>query len=202
MYSLKDTERVPIDSPFATTKREFSEPGQFRQYAKNRSKITVQIPGQPPGKNLAAHVKSNFLTVYPLRCRHSGSNPEMSDIEFITVAKVGAIAEGTGETFTVKGRMVAVFCENGEYQAIDDLCPHMGASLAGGYREDGVVACPWHAWRFRTCDGTWCDNPKLKVDSFPVRVVDDEIQVAVPPKVSDPPGSDNSSTDSNPSDPA
>lgn len=105
-----------------------------------------------------------------------------NDPNYITVAKVGAIADGTGESFTVNGRIVAVFNEGGAYQAIDDLCPHMGASLAGGHLEDGVVSCPWHAWRFRTCDGTWCDNPKLKIDSFPVRVVGDEIQVAVPPK--------------------
>jgi len=101
--------------------------------------------------------------------------------EFTTVAKVGAIAEGRGETFTVDGRLVAVFLENGQYFAIDDLCPHMGASLGAGEVIDGVVACPWHAWRFKVCDGTWCDNPRIKIDSFEVRVVDDEIQVRVSP---------------------
>jgi nitrite reductase/ring-hydroxylating ferredoxin subunit len=99
--------------------------------------------------------------------------------EFITVAKVGAIAEGKGETFAVDGRLVAVFNDGGAYHAIDDLCPHMGASLGAGEVHDGVVACPWHAWRFRVCDGTWCDNPKLKIDRFEVRVVGDEIQVRV-----------------------
>ena len=103
----------------------------------------------------------------------------MEEAEFVSVAKVGAIADGSGESFAVKGRMVAVFNENGQYQAIDDLCPHMGASLAEGHLEDGIVICPWHAWRFKTCDGTWCDNPTIKTDSFPVRVVGDEIQDAV-----------------------
>lgn len=104
----------------------------------------------------------------------------MSDViesEFTTVAKVGDIAEGTGTAFAVNGRMVAVFNNGGSYQAIDDFCPHMGASLAGGHLQDGVVTCPWHAWRFRVCDGTWCDNPRIKIDAFEVRVVDDEIQV-------------------------
>ena len=100
--------------------------------------------------------------------------------EFVTVAKVGEIEEGRGATFTVGERLVAVFLSAGQYHAIDDLCPHMGASLGSGEVENGVVTCPWHAWRFKVCDGTWTDNPKLKVGNFEVRVVGDEIQVRVP----------------------
>ena len=101
----------------------------------------------------------------------------MSDSEFVTVAKVGSISEGQGETFTVGGRLVAVFLDQGRYFAIDDLCPHMGASLGAGCVENGVVSCPWHAWRFKIADGTWCDNPRIKIESFEVRVEGDEIQV-------------------------
>ncbi|MCP4193262.1 MAG: Rieske (2Fe-2S) protein [Planctomycetaceae bacterium] len=106
----------------------------------------------------------------------------MAELKYHTVAKVNTIPDGAGEAYPIDGRMVAVFNEGGTFQAIDDLCPHMGASLAAGYLEDGVVSCPWHAWRFKTCDGTWCDNPTIKIDSFPVRIVGDEIQVAIPPK--------------------
>lgn len=102
--------------------------------------------------------------------------------QFVTVAKVGDIPEGSGQAYPVNGRMVAVFCLEGQYYAIDDFCPHMGASLAGGHVENGIVTCPWHAWRFQICDGTWRDNPKVKIDSFAVRVVGDEIQVCVPPR--------------------
>ena len=69
--------------------------------------------------------------------------------EFTTVAKVGTIADGQAATYTVNGRIVAVFHAEGKYYAIDDLCPHMGASLADGHFEEGVVICPWHAWSFR-----------------------------------------------------
>jgi hypothetical protein len=31
-------------------------------------------------------------------------------------------------------------------------------------------------------DGTWADNPRIKIDSYEVRVVGDEIQVASEPK--------------------
>ncbi len=101
--------------------------------------------------------------------------------EFHTVCQVGDIDEGHGRAFAVAGRMVAVFLEAGEYFAIDDFCPHMGASLAGGYLKDKVVACPWHAWRFSVCDGTWCDNPRIKIDSFPVRILGQDVQVEVDP---------------------
>ena len=100
--------------------------------------------------------------------------------EFVTVAKVGRIPEGRSEVFTVKDQLIAIFHYQGEYHAITDLCPHMGASLCGGHFEEGVVTCPWHAWRFRVTDGTWCDNPRIQIDRFEVRVVGDEIQVKAP----------------------
>ena len=102
--------------------------------------------------------------------------------EFTTVARVGEIPEGQGMAYAVNGRMVAVFNEGGKYSAIDDFCPHMGASLAGGHVEKGLVACPWHAWRFCVTSGQWADNPRIKIDAFEVRVEGDEIQVKVPPK--------------------
>ena len=86
---------------------------------------------------------------------------------FTTVAKVGDIPAGEGRSFQLGDRLVAVFLHGDEYFAIDDLCPHMGASLGAGHLdEEGIVYCPWHAWRFRVCDGTWCDNPRIKTDDL------------------------------------
>lgn len=100
--------------------------------------------------------------------------------EFVTVAKVEEIPSGEGRAFEVHDQVVAVFNRDGEFLAIDDMCPHMGASLAGGHfdAEDCTVTCPWHGWRFDVKDGTWCDNRRLKIDTFQVRVVNNEIQVA------------------------
>jgi nitrite reductase (NADH) small subunit len=108
----------------------------------------------------------------------SEPSPEL----FQTVAKVGEIPDGEGRAYVVNGRMVAVFCVGGEYHALADACPHMGASLASGYVEGDTVTCPWHAWRFCTRDGTWLDNPKsrVKTDAFRTRVCGDEVQVCVP----------------------
>ena len=102
--------------------------------------------------------------------------------EFQTVAKVGEIPEGQGRSFAVNGTMVGVFLSQGRYLAINDFCPHMGASLADGHVEDDAVMCPWHAWRFSLKDGTWLDNSRSKIRSacYEVRVEDGAIQVKVP----------------------
>jgi len=113
-----------------------------------------------------------------------GNTPQPGDdtaTPFTTVAKAGSIPAGESRVYEVAGRLVAVFFDGQGYSAIDDLCPHMGASLGSGPMVDGVVTCPWHAWRFRLCDGAWCDNPKLRVDVFAVRVAGDMIEVRVPP---------------------
>ncbi len=99
--------------------------------------------------------------------------------EFHKVCRVGDLAEGEGKTVRVGGKLIAVFRHQGRYHAIDDTCPHMGSSLSGGYVEDGVVTCPWHAWRFRLTDGAWADNPRLKIGCYPVRVEGDDVEVQV-----------------------
>jgi len=105
----------------------------------------------------------------------------MSD--FQTVAKVGDIPEGQGRAFPLNGTMVGVFLSAGRYLAINDFCPHMGASLADGHVEDNAVMCPWHAWRFSLQDGTWLDNSRsgIRTACYEVRVEGDAIQVRFPP---------------------
>lgn len=96
---------------------------------------------------------------------------------FVDVAATEDIPLDKGRAFAVEGQMIAIFNDSGTFKAIDDFCPHMGASLAEGWLEKGCIACPWHAWRFQLCDGAWLDNPKIKTKIFPVRVVNDRIEV-------------------------
>lgn len=100
---------------------------------------------------------------------------------FVTVARVGDIPEGQGRCFPIGGTMVAVFLNKGQYFALNDFCPHMGASLSEGYVEDGVVMCPWHAWRFSLCDGTWMDNSRsgIRTATYEIRIEGEQIQVRV-----------------------
>ena len=98
------------------------------------------------------------------------------------IADIADIPEGQARVYEAGGRMVAVFNNAGVFQAIDDMCPHAGASLAEGWLEDGCVTCPWHAWQFRLEDGAYVQNPRMKADVFPVRVDGSNIIVTVAPR--------------------
>jgi nitrite reductase (NADH) small subunit/3-phenylpropionate/trans-cinnamate dioxygenase ferredoxin subunit len=98
----------------------------------------------------------------------------------LTVGKVTDIPDGSVAVVSVEMKDVAVFNTGGTFYAIDDMCPHMGASLSGGAVENGCVTCPWHAWRFRLADGVWADSPRVKIGAYPVHIVGDEVQLEVP----------------------
>ncbi len=96
------------------------------------------------------------------------------------VCKVGELKDGESGTLEVNRKVIAVFRVGEQYHAIDNMCPHMGAELSGGFVEDGVVTCPWHYWRFRLSDGAWADNPRVKIGCYPVSIVEDQICIEVP----------------------
>ncbi len=102
----------------------------------------------------------------------------MSD--FITVCKQGDVREGHGKSFSVAGRAVAVFFVDGQYYAINDYCPHMGASLGLGDVRNLNVICDRHGWAFRLADGQGIDAPDLKAETFETHVQDGEVQVSLP----------------------
>ncbi|MFO0955921.1 MAG: nitrite reductase small subunit NirD [Isosphaeraceae bacterium] len=105
----------------------------------------------------------------------------MSDAPFQTVARVGEIPEGQGTYLEVGDRIIALFHCGGQYYAMDDACPHQGAPLSDGVLDDNdrSVTCTWHGWRFSLEDGRHLEGSKCRVPTYPVRVVDGEIQVAV-----------------------
>jgi len=105
--------------------------------------------------------------------------------EFGSIARVGQIREGRGQRFVVGEREVALFLVRGTYYALDDYCPHMGASLGSGEVHNGAVLCNRHFWAFRLEDGACLDVPRLKAETFEVRVEGDQIQVRIPPPSSD-----------------
>lgn len=101
----------------------------------------------------------------------------MSD--YITVTKTSAIRAGRGKAFTVNGRRVAIFNENGEFCAVDNTCPHALGSLGRGRIWKGVAVCPVHGYAYDTKTGECHTDPRLRIRTYPVVVEDEEVKVRV-----------------------
>lgn len=100
---------------------------------------------------------------------------------FTKAASVQEVSEGGARQVQVGGRTLALFHVNGAYYAIDDACPHRGASLAEGDAAGNEVTCPWHGARFDLTTGAHlCPPARSGVTAYKVQVVGDEIQIDVP----------------------
>jgi 3-phenylpropionate/trans-cinnamate dioxygenase ferredoxin subunit len=70
---------------------------------------------------------------------------------------------------------------DGELYAIADVCTHDGGCLEGGRIRDATVECPRHGARFDVRDGSVKALPAVHpIASYPVRVVDERIEVLLP----------------------
>ena len=77
----------------------------------------------------------------------------------VKIGSVNDVEAGSGRAFDVGDKSVAVFNVDGGFYAIDDTCPHAGASLAEGEVEDGKVGCPWHYAEFDLKTGNHLNAP-------------------------------------------
>jgi len=99
--------------------------------------------------------------------------------QFFDVCKVAEIPMGEARMFEVNKVMIGVFHQAGEFFAMDNACPHAGASLSHGIIEGEVVRCRIHHWSFCIRNGTYLDEekPKFNVKTYQVRVLDERIQI-------------------------
>jgi nitrite reductase (NADH) small subunit/3-phenylpropionate/trans-cinnamate dioxygenase ferredoxin subunit len=108
---------------------------------------------------------------------------ELSDAEdmseFFDICKVRDIPIGEARMILVNEVAVGVFNVSGAFFAIDDACPHAGASLSHGIVDGDVVRCRIHHWRFCIRDGIYLDEmkPSCNVLTYPIRVVGDQVQI-------------------------
>ena len=75
---------------------------------------------------------------------------------------------------------LALFSVNGELYALDDSCPHGGASLVMGKLDGFRVRCPAHGLAFDIRTGCMSAHGSLKANSYPVTVVNGQTFVTLP----------------------
>lgn len=79
----------------------------------------------------------------------------------------------------IDGRSIALFRVDNTIYAIDDSCPHNGASLASGKLDGCFVQCPAHGLRFNLATGSMRGGG-LAVATYPTRVIDGSLEILLP----------------------
>jgi len=101
-------------------------------------------------------------------------------VAFHKIAKTSDIPTNSGKPFAVDGKPVAVFNIAGSFYAIEDVCPHQGASLAGGPIDGTCVSCPLHYWQFDVTNGNFASTDSQAVASYDVKVEAGDVFVDLP----------------------
>ncbi|MEM9478485.1 MAG: Rieske 2Fe-2S domain-containing protein [Verrucomicrobiota bacterium] len=88
----------------------------------------------------------------------------------IEIGSADAIARRRGKAFDVGEKRIAVFrTARDEWFALDDACPHLNHSLAGGWIDGNCVNCPGHGAMFDLRNGEIIAPPASEsVESYSV----------------------------------
>jgi len=94
------------------------------------------------------------------------------------VATLDSLPPGTKKAFRIGDQRIAVCNVDGQLHAIDDVCPHAGASLAAGPLRGATLTCPLHGIAFDVTTGAAvCPKNLDPVRRFAVFVNGNQIEV-------------------------
>ena len=96
------------------------------------------------------------------------------------VAPLEELPESEGFLFRSGPYQIALFRRGDEVSAIDNECPHAGASLCGGDTDGAVVVCPFHGWEFSCTTGECLSVEGYDVATYPVSIENGVVKVSVP----------------------
>lgn len=101
--------------------------------------------------------------------------------EWVDAIAAGELPEGSRRVVRRAGHEIAMFFVAGRYKAIEDSCPHQGASLVTGKAEGTTVACRAHGLRFDLATGCLRGAPGMKARTYPVRRHEGRILIDLSP---------------------
>ena len=104
----------------------------------------------------------------------------MAERFWMKAATVDELSPGQGKKFESASNRVALFNINGEFYAVDDICPHAGGPLSQATAEGDVLTCSWHGSKFNAKTGA-IEGPPAHgpVETYPVRVEGQDVLVLI-----------------------
>jgi 3-phenylpropionate/trans-cinnamate dioxygenase ferredoxin subunit len=99
-------------------------------------------------------------------------------MEWTRVTPEAEFKVGEVRLVDVDNMMVAVYNLDGEYIAIEDVCPHDGSEIATGCVKNGILECPHHGATFDLRSGEALTPPAYEpLEMMQVRVDDGVVEV-------------------------
>jgi len=130
-----------------------------------RSGEALSGPTDEPARSYAVEVDGDVVKVA------AGS--------FVEVARESDLAPGQVNIVEVGGKAVALANVGGAFCAIQDTCPHAGASLGEGELDGWALKCPLHDATFDVRSGEVLGGPSLTdAIAYPVKVEHGAVKVA------------------------
>ncbi len=111
----------------------------------------------------------------------SKAEPSPVNSGYTAVANCVDIPPGGGRPYKVHGKSIAIFRVQDRYFAINNICPHQGASLGKGKLKGYIVSCPLHDQQFDVRSGFGPDGGGYCVVRYDVKIYDEKVWVNLKP---------------------
>jgi len=95
----------------------------------------------------------------------------------IQVATVADLPEGAVRHIVVHDKPMALCKVDGQFYAVNAVCPHMGGPLASGRLNGCLLTCPWHGWTYDVRTGLPDHPGGHSISAYEVRVEGQDVLV-------------------------
>ena len=99
--------------------------------------------------------------------------------QFVKAAETTEVQPGDCLGVKVEGVFIGIYNIDGNYYAMNNICPHLGGVLTYGFLDDNVVTCPLHMWEFDAKTGKCLWPEQEKLPTYPVKIEGNDILVDV-----------------------
>ncbi|QBB72113.1 hypothetical protein ELE36_18035 [Pseudolysobacter antarcticus] len=123
----------------------------------------LQVRGPTSAKTIPLHFVSPFA--------------RESDAGFIDICALDELSLGQVHTRKLGDREMLLYRDHDQVSCFDNSCAHMGMPLDSGAVADGVIECPYHAFKYRLDTGECLTVPEVQLVVHAVRVRDGRVAV-------------------------
>ena len=84
--------------------------------------------------------------------------------------------------FRLEGGFSIALCRTATgYHAVENRCPHAGATLHEGILQKETLMCIWHGWKFNLKSGKCLNRRNAGLNKFTIQIDNDRIYIMFSP---------------------